>query len=108
VCAPEFARHYPAVPLESTRPELVDLVAALAVADVPVAVGGSRTLDASRSESDYDLVIYGKNNVDRVAKVITELAGYAPETRSRSTGSGSPCTVTGSWASPAPIRPFAC
>lgn len=36
-------------------------------------------MSASRAESDYDLVIYGKNNVERAAKVITGLAGYAPD-----------------------------
>ncbi len=67
------------MPLEPTRPELADLVAALAAADVPVAVGGSRALSASRSESDYDLVIYGKDSIERAAKVITGLAGYASD-----------------------------
>jgi predicted nucleotidyltransferase len=79
VRAADIARHYPAVPLEPTRPELADLVAALAAADVPVGVGGSRALAASRSESDYDLVIYGKDTFQRAAKVITGLAGYAPD-----------------------------
>ncbi len=74
--AADIARHYPAVPLEPTRPELADLVAALGAADIRVGVGGSRALGASRSESDYDLVVYGKDNIERAAKVITGLAGY--------------------------------
>jgi predicted nucleotidyltransferase len=77
VRAVDIARHYPAVPLEPTRPELADVVAALGAADVPVAVGGSRALGASRAESDYDLVVYGKDNIERAAKVITGLPGYS-------------------------------
>ncbi len=79
VRAADIARHYPAVPLEPTRPELADLVVALGAADIPVAVGGSRALAASRAESDYDLVVYGKNNIERAAEVITGLAGYVPD-----------------------------
>lgn len=74
--ADDITRHYPAVPLEPTRPELADLVAGLGGAGIPVAVGGSRALGASRSESDYDLVVYGRDNIERAAKVITELPGY--------------------------------
>jgi predicted nucleotidyltransferase len=74
-----ITRHHPAVPLESTRPELAELAEALFNADVPVSLGGSRALKVSRSQSNYDLVIYGKGNVDRAARVITRLDGYRPE-----------------------------
>jgi predicted nucleotidyltransferase len=79
VRALHIVRHYPAVPLQPTRPELADLVAALGAVDVPVAVGGSRALGAARAESDYDRVIYGKDTIERAAKVITGLAGYTPD-----------------------------
>jgi predicted nucleotidyltransferase len=79
VHANDITRHYPAVPLEATRPELADLASALRSADISVAVGGSRALSASRAESDYDLVIYGKDNIGRAAKMITGLPGYLPD-----------------------------
>lgn len=80
VHAADVARHYPTVPLEPTRPELAELAAVLAAADIPLGVGGSRALAASRAESDYDLVVYGKDNIERAAKVITGLAAYTPDT----------------------------
>jgi predicted nucleotidyltransferase len=76
VRAADIARHYPAVPLVPSRPELAELVAALTVAGVQVGVGGSRALAASRAESDYDLVVYGKDSIEPAAKVITGLDGY--------------------------------
>lgn len=79
VRAADIARHYPAVPLEPTRPELAELVAGLGGAGIPVTVGGSRAMGASRSESDYDLVVYGQANIERAAKVITGLPGYRPD-----------------------------
>jgi predicted nucleotidyltransferase len=55
---------------------LAHLVTALAAADVPVGVGGSRAMRASRAKSDYDLVIYRRDNMERAAKVIASLDGY--------------------------------
>jgi predicted nucleotidyltransferase len=58
---------------------LTHLATALAAAEIPVGVGGSRAMRASRAESDYDLVIYGRDNVERAAKVIASLEGYRQE-----------------------------
>lgn len=74
----EIARHYPAVPLQVTTPKLAELVTALSAVDIPISVGGSRALDAARTDSDYDLVVYGKENIKRAAKIITGLDGYEP------------------------------
>lgn len=76
--AGDLKRHYPAVALPTARPEVAELAASLAAAEIPVAVGGSRALNAARSESDYDLVIYGRHNVEPAARVITGLDGYEP------------------------------
>jgi len=79
VRAADIVRHHPAVPVQTARPEPTELVAALGAAGVPVAVGGSRALNAARPDSDYDLVIYGKDHLHAAATVITGLAGYVPD-----------------------------
>jgi predicted nucleotidyltransferase len=73
-----IARHYPAVSLPTARPEVADLATTLSAAEIPVAVGGSWAVSSARAGSDYDLVIYGRSNIDRAAKIITGLAGYEP------------------------------
>lgn len=76
VPARDIARHHPAIPLVSSQPEVAELVRALSAIDVPVFVGGSRAMKASRVDSDYDLVIYGKGNIERAAKAIMALPAY--------------------------------
>lgn len=72
----EIARHHPAISLAGAQPEIAELVGALSAIDIPVYVGGSRAVKASRVDSDYDLVIYGKANIERAAKAITALPAY--------------------------------
>ncbi|MDT4991371.1 MAG: hypothetical protein QOH97_1263 [Actinoplanes sp.] len=72
----EIARHHPTIPLASEQPEIADLVSALSAMEIPLHVGGSRAINASRIDSDYDLVIYGKSNIERAAKTITALPAY--------------------------------
>jgi predicted nucleotidyltransferase len=78
VAQDHIARHYPAVIPEVLSPDAAPIVEALRAADVEVAVGGSRAMNAGRPGSDYDWVVYGKDAVERAAKVVIALDDYQP------------------------------
>jgi predicted nucleotidyltransferase len=79
VPARHVARHYPANTPSGSHPELAGLVSTLADLGIPLGLGGSRAVGASRGTSDYDLVVYGLDNIARAAKIIAGITGYRPD-----------------------------